>query len=203
MQLAPGTWRLAGPVLGVGAVGLVLSPLVGLGLVLLGLAIIWFHRDPDRTAPERGVLAPADGTVTVLRTEREGADTDRIRVGIFMDVTDVHVNRAPVGGDITAVEHVPGGHWPAFTKDADRNERLHIDIEETRVTLIAGTVARRIHPHVAEGVTVSRGERIGHVSFGSRADVLLPERFDLDDIAVETGVSVRAGESVLAHDPAR
>ena len=203
MQLAPGTWRLAGPVFGVGAVGLVLSPLVGLGLVLGGFGILWFHRDPDRTAPEQGVLAPADGTVTVLRTEREGADSDRIRVGIFMNVTDVHVNRAPVGGEIRAVEHVPGGHWPAFTKDADRNERLHVDIGETRVTLIAGTVARRIHPHVSEGVTVSRGERIGHVSFGSRADVLLPERFDLDDIAVETGVSVRAGESVLAHDPAR
>lgn len=203
MQLAPRTWRLAGPIIGVGAVGLVLSPLVGLVLVLLGLGILWFHRDPERASPDAGVLAPADGTVTVLRTEQEATGAERIRVGVFMNVIDVHVNRAPVSGEITTIEHVPGGHWPAFTKDAERNERFHLDIDEFRVTLIAGTVARRIHPHVSEGVAIERGERIGHVSFGSRADVLLPERFALTDIEVETGATVRAGESVLAVDPDR
>lgn len=69
------------------------------------------------------------------------------------------------------------------------------------MTLIAGTVARRIHPHVASGDAVERGDRIGHVSFGSRADVLLPKRFGPGDVAVETGETVRAGETVLAVDP--
>ncbi|MBS3760911.1 MAG: protein sorting system archaetidylserine decarboxylase [Halodesulfurarchaeum sp.] len=201
MQLAPGTWRLAGPVVAVGAVGLILSPLVGLVLILLGLGIIWFHRDPERSSPDAGVLAPADGTVTVLRTEQEATGAERIRLGVFMNITDVHVNRAPVGGEITTIEHVPGGHWPAFTKDAERNERAHIDIDQFRVTLTAGTVARRIHPHVSEESNIERGERIGHVSFGSRADVLLPERFELSDIEVAMGATVRAGESVLAVDP--
>ncbi|MDZ7849823.1 MAG: protein sorting system archaetidylserine decarboxylase [Halodesulfurarchaeum sp.] len=208
MQLAPGTWRLAGPILGAGAVGLLVSPLLGLGLTVLAVFVIWFHRDPERTDPPEGVLAPADGTVSVIRTEtddeRAGTDeqgTERVRVGVFMNVTDVHVNRAPVSGTIGAVEHVKGGHWPAFSKDADRNERLHVDIGDTRVTLIAGTVARRIHAHVSPGERIERGERIGHVSFGSRADVLLPERFDPANLAVEPGEAVRAGESVIAVEP--
>ncbi|MFP4530748.1 MAG: protein sorting system archaetidylserine decarboxylase [Halodesulfurarchaeum sp.] len=210
MRLAPGTWRLAGPIVGVGAVGLLLSLPLGLGIIVLAGFVVWFHRDPERTSPPEGVLAPADGRVSVIRTETaaEGdemaeAGADRLRVGVFMNVTDVHVNRAPVAGKIEAVDHVPGGHWPAFTKDAERNERLHLQIGDTRVTLIAGTVARRIHPYVATGDTVERGDRIGHVSFGSRADVRLPPRFDAADLAVEPGDTVRAGESVIAVDPAR
>ncbi len=201
MRLAPGTWRLAGPILGGGALGLLLYPPLGLALLLLAGFVLWFHRDPDRIRPPEGVLSPADGTVTVIRTETNENGTERVRVGVFMNVTDVHVNRAPVTGAVTDVEHVPGGHWPAFSKDAERNERLHVDIEGTRVTLIAGTVARRIHPHVSPDSDIERGERIGHVSFGSRADVLFPERFEPADIRVETGETVRAGESVLAVDP--
>ncbi|MFB6086714.1 MAG: protein sorting system archaetidylserine decarboxylase [Halodesulfurarchaeum sp.] len=210
MELAPGTWRLAGPIVGLAAVGLLLIPPIGVGLAVLAGFVLWFHRDPDRTSPPAGVLAPADGTVSVIRTETDGAWTDdpaseieRVRVGVFMNVTDVHVNRAPVGGEIGTIEHVPGGHWPAFSKDAERNERLHVAIGDTRVTLIAGTIARRIHPHVEPGEAVERGERIGHVSFGSRADVLLPERFEPADLGVEAGETVRAGESIIAVDPGR
>jgi len=202
MQLAPGTWRLAGPVLGAGAITLPFWAPIGVGLLLLGIAILWFHRDPDRKTPAEGVLSPADGTVTVIRTETiNGAE--RVRVGVFMNVTDVHVNRSPVPGPVTGVKHVPGGHWPAFAKDAERNERQHIDVGDFRVTLIAGTVARRIHPAVEAGEKVDRGQRIGHVSFGSRADVVLPERFEQSDLRVETGETVRAGESALAVDPGR
>ncbi|MDR5656221.1 protein sorting system archaetidylserine decarboxylase [Halodesulfurarchaeum sp. HSR-GB] len=196
MDLAPGTWRLAAPLLALGGLGLLFAPIWGLLGLILGGFVVWFHRDPDRDPPDSGLLSPADGTVTVLRTE-----DDRVRVGVFMNVTDVHVNRSPIAGEITSVEHVPGGHWPAFSKEAERNERLHVDYEDLRVTLIAGTVARRIHPHVEPGTVVSRGERISHVSFGSRADVLLPPRFEMADVTVETGETVRAGESVLADDP--
>ncbi|MFB6110671.1 MAG: protein sorting system archaetidylserine decarboxylase [Halodesulfurarchaeum sp.] len=200
MRFAPGTWRLASLPLAAAAIGTLVSPLWGaLGVIIAGL-VVWFHRDPERRPPDTGVLSPADGTVTVCRSETHGG-TDRVRVGVFMNVTDVHVNRSPVDGPVTGVEHVPGGHWPAFAKDAERNERLHVDLGSTRVTLIAGTVARRIHPHVEPGMGVDRGERIGHVSFGSRADVLLPERFEETDLAVEPGETVRAGETVLAVDP--
>lgn len=198
MRFAPGAWRLASPALLLGLFAIWLSPLVGAGALALGVGILWFHRDPERTPPAAGVLAPADGQVTVLRTEQVDG-TERLRVGVFMNVTDVHVNRAPVAGPVTGVEHVPGGHWPAFTKDAERNERLHVDLGDLRVTLIAGTVARRIHPYLEPGEAVERGDRLGHVSFGSRADVLLPPEFEQSDLAVETGDTVRAGESVLAR----
>jgi len=198
MQFAPGAWRLASPALLLGLVGLWLSPLIGAGALALGAGILWFHRDPERSSPTEGVLAPADGRVTVIRTEQDEG-TERLRVGVFMNVTDVHVNRAPVSGPVTGVEHVPGGHMPAFTKDAERNERLHVDLGEFRVTLIAGTVARRIHPYLEAGESVERGDRLGHVSFGSRADVLLPPAYGRADLAVETGETVRAGESVLAR----
>jgi phosphatidylserine decarboxylase len=194
MQFARGAWRLAALPLVVGVALFALSSGWGVAAVAIGAFVLWFHRDPDRDPPPNGVLAPADGTVSVLREEG-----DRIRVGVFMNVTDVHVNRAPISGTVTSMEHVPGAHLPAFSKDSDRNERLVIDLEDTEVTLIAGAFARRIHPHVEEGDTVERGERIGHVSFGSRADVLLPPRYGRADLAIEAGETVRAGETVIAR----
>jgi phosphatidylserine decarboxylase len=196
MRVAPGTWRLAAPLFVLGVLVLLVSPIGGVLALGIGLIVVWFHRDPDRSEPDSGVLSPADGRVSVVRTEEVDGE-ERVRVGMFMNVTDVHVNRAPVAGTVTAVEHVPGGHWPAFTKDAARNERLHVDIGDYRVTLIAGTLARRIHPHVEEGVALSRGDRLGHVSFGSRVDVLFPERVERGDVAVTEGDRVRAGKSVI------
>ena len=196
MQLAPGTGRLTAVPLAVAAALLALSS--GWGFLAIALAgfVVWFHRDPDRHPPTTGILSPADGTVSVVRTEG-----DRVRVGVFMNVTDVHVNRAPVDGAVGAVEHVPGAHWPAFSKDSERNERVVMELGEVEVTLIAGSFARRIHPYVSESEHVERGSRIGHVSFGSRADVLLPASVDRDEVAVEQGETVRAGETVIAPEP--
>ncbi|WP_276281742.1 protein sorting system archaetidylserine decarboxylase [Halorussus caseinilyticus] len=198
-RFAPGAWRyaLAGFALAVPAAILARlrdrSRAWGLGFALLGVGALLFHRDPDRTPPDSGVLAPADGRVSVVREEG-----DRVRVGVFMNVTDVHVNRAPLGGRVEAVEHEPGKHRPAFSKESDKNEKLHVRFADHDVTLIAGAFARRIHPYVESGDELGRGERLGHVSFGSRADVLLPESVGLGDVAVERGQKVRAGETVLA-----
>lgn len=207
---APGAWRyaLAGFALSLPAA--LFSPVAALALVLLGVGALAFHRDPDRTPPEAGVLSPADGRVSVVREEPVGDGNDeavgdgndedtRVRVGVFMNVTDVHVNRAPLGGRVEAVEHEPGKHRPAFSKESDRNEKLHVRFADHDVTLIAGAFARRIHPYVEPGDDLSRGERLGHVSFGSRADVLLPASVDLSDVTVERGEKVRAGETVLAR----
>ena len=194
MTLAPGGWRYAVPPALAAVPALVFS--VGLSAALLALAVgvVAFFRDPDRTPPTTGVLSPADGTVSVIREE-----DDRLRVGVFMNVWNVHVNRAPMAGTVESVEHRPGAHRPAFSKESDRNERVWIDFGECDVSLIAGAFARRIHPYVEAGDAVSRGERIGHIAFGSRADVLLPPSVDRADLAVETGEKVTAGESVIAH----
>lgn len=170
-----------------------LHPLLGLALVALAGAVLFFYRDPERTTPFSGAVSPADGRVSVLRKEK-----GRIRVGVFMNVTDVHVNRAPLPGTVERVTHEPGANRPAFSKESDRNEKLRIDCGEYEVVLIAGWFARRIHPYVEPGDELERGQRLGHISFGSRADVLLPERYTWDDINVEMGETVRAGETLVA-----
>ncbi|QKY20803.1 protein sorting system archaetidylserine decarboxylase [Halolamina sp. CBA1230] len=196
-SLAPGALRYGAPPL---LVGFLLTPFsgpIGLGLVALGIGTILFHRDPERQPPESGFVAPADGSVSVIRDEG-----DRVRVGVFMNVTDVHVNRAPAAGTVESVTHRPGANRPAFSKDSDRNERVDIDCGAYEVSLIAGWFARRIHPYVEAGEELDRGERIGHISFGSRADVLLPERVEHGDLRVREGEAVRAGETVVAVDSA-
>jgi phosphatidylserine decarboxylase len=195
-RFARGAWRYALPVSGSGLLLFVVSPLAGLvgtlGSLLAGGVILGFHRDPDRTIPDSGIVAPADGRVSVVREE-----DDRLRVGIFMGLSDVHVNRAPRAGTVTAVTHSPGKHWPAFRKESDRNAKVHIEFETYTLVLIAGAVARRIHPYVAAGQSVDRGERVGHISFSSRVDVVLPPEVDRESLLVEAGARVSAGETRL------
>ncbi len=195
MQFASGARRYAVPPLVAAIPALLFVPPVGLALVALAAGVLYFYRDPERTPPAEGLVSPADGKVSVIR-EEEG----RLRVGVFMNVWDVHVNRAPLSGVVESIEHVDGAHRPAFSKESDRNERVHLTFEDYTVTLIAGAFARRIHPYPESGAIVERGDRIGHISFGSRADVLLPPEYDRDSLAVERGEKVRAGETVLARE---
>ncbi|PSP83032.1 phosphatidylserine decarboxylase [Halobacteriales archaeon QS_1_68_17] len=200
--VTPGTWRYAGLALAGALVALAFSPAASVVLAATAGFVVLFHRDPDRDPPGSGVLAPADGRVTVVRRERdENGEDGRLRVGIFMGVSNVHVNRAPMGGRVREVTHSSGGHWPAFTKESDRNERVTVDCGEFSVVLIAGAFARRIHPYVAAGARLARGQRIGHISFGSRADVVLPASVSHDDLAVAEGDRVRAGETEIATLP--
>ncbi|MCO8243869.1 MULTISPECIES: protein sorting system archaetidylserine decarboxylase [unclassified Haladaptatus] len=198
MKIVPDAWRYAAPpLLLAGPLGF-LSPVGTLLALATGGAILHFFRDPERNPPVEGILSPADGHVSVIREEG-----DRVRVGVFMNVTDVHVNRAPVGGRVESVEHEPGKHRPAFSKDSDNNEKVHIGFPSYDVTLIAGAFARRIHPYVESGDELERGERLGHIAFGSRADVLLPPSVDVTDIEVRKGQRVRAGETVLTRSEVR
>jgi len=192
-SLAPGARRFALPPL-VAAIPLaILAPPLGALALALGGFVLWFFRDPERTPPPRGAVAPADGRVSVVR-EEDG----RIRVGVFMNVTDVHVLRAPMDGTVETATHRPGAHRPAFTKDSDRNERVDIALDSHGVSMIAGWFARRIYPYRTAGDEVIRGDRIGHIAFGSRADVLLPPEYDRGDLLVTEGDTVRAGETVVA-----
>jgi len=192
IAVADGAWRYAVICFAAAIAAVLVVPPAAIVALALGVGVLWFHRDIPRQPPDSGIVAPADGRVSVLREEG-----DRVRVGIFMNVTDVHVNRAPAGGVVRSVEHRPGAYKPAFSKDSDRNERVVIDCGDHEVALIAGWFARRIHPYVEAGDTLTRGQRIGHVSFGSRADVLLPPRYDREDVLVDPDEAVTAGETRL------
>ncbi|MEF8774453.1 MAG: protein sorting system archaetidylserine decarboxylase [Halobacteriales archaeon] len=203
MQLAPGAYRLAAVPFLIGVVAGVAFPPAAVVGALLGVGTLVFFRDPDRTPPERGILSPADGTVSVIREEKTNSGT-RLRVGVFMNVWHVHVNRAPAGGEVVDRSHEPGGHRPAFSKDAEANERVRLRIDadsvEYELVQIAGAFARRISPYVDPGDEVGRGDRIGHIAFGSRVDVLFPPAVTRPDLAVDEGDAVRAGETVLARE---
>lgn len=170
--------------------------LAAVPLTALTGGMLWFFRDPDRTPGTGRILSPADGVVQSIDPWPDG----RTRVAIFMSPLDVHVNRAPLDGTVTSMEHVSGGYLPAFNKDSDTNERVvwHLDtaLGDVELVQIAGAVARRIVPYVAEGAKVARAERIGLIRLGSRVDVYLPEGIAP---AVSVGEKTVAGVTSLDH----
>jgi len=194
MRIASHAWRYAAPAFALAPVAGLLSPVAGVAALALAGLVLVFHRDPERQTPPAGIVAPADGRVSVVRR-----DGDQLRVGIYMGVTNVHVNRAPLAGTVEAVTHSPGANRPAFSKGSDRNEKIEIDCGAFSVVQIAGAFARRIHPSVEPGEEIARGERIGHISFGSRVDVVFPDGIEREDLDVRKGERVVAGETVLAE----
>ncbi|MFC7327318.1 phosphatidylserine decarboxylase [Marinactinospora rubrisoli] len=170
-----------------------------LAVPAVGLAtgMAWFFRDPDRGPSSGRMLCAADGVVQTVDTTADG----RTRVAVFMNPLNVHVNRAPVAGVVTGVEHRPGGFRPAFDKDSEHNERViwtfETEIGEVTVIQIAGAMVRRIVPYFTVGQKVEQGERIGLIRFGSRVDVYLPAGIAP---GVEVGQKVRAGETRLDRD---
>ncbi|MTE21590.1 phosphatidylserine decarboxylase [Streptomyces sp. TRM43335] len=163
----------------------------------LAAGMLWFFRDPEREIAQGRVISPADGVVQSIMPWKDG----RTRVAIFMSPLNVHVNRAPLAGTVTSVEHVPGGYVPAFNKESENNERVvwHFDTElgDIEMVQIAGAVARRIVPYVEQGAKVEQGERIGLIRFGSRVDLYLPEGVEVD---VEVGRPTTAGVTRLDRD---
>jgi phosphatidylserine decarboxylase len=171
-------------------------PSLGLAalLLLLALFLLNFFRDPER-APGEGIVSPADGVVQRIEEAEDGG----VVVSIFMNVHDVHVNRAPCDGQVVRRTYHPGSHVPAWDKDSDRNERMVWDLAtphgDVRVTQIAGLLARRIVPYVEVGATLAKGQRFGIIRLGSRVDVALPLGIAP---AVRVGDKVQAGSSTLA-----
>ncbi|CAM5356015.1 phosphatidylserine decarboxylase [Streptomyces sp. NPDC087440] len=163
----------------------------------LAAGMLWFFRDPEREIAQGRVISPADGVVQSIMPWKDG----RTRVAIFMSPLNVHVNRAPLAGTVTSVEHVPGGFVPAFNKESENNERVvwHFDTElgDIEMVQIAGAVARRIVPYLPQGTKVEQGERIGLIRFGSRVDIYLPEGVE---VAVEVGQTTTAGVTRIDRD---
>ena len=187
---------------------------VWLGVVLLPLTLwcIAFFRDPERSTPTAPglIVAPADGKLlpiveAVPPPELGLGDSPRVRLSIFMNVFNVHVNRNPLSGTVTGLAYRPGKFFNAsFDKASVYNERMAIRLRpdggrpeaDLVVVQIAGLVARRIVCELTQGQPVARGARFGMIRFGSRLDVYLPAGARL--VAVP-GMTTVAGETVLAE----
>ncbi|MFQ5954414.1 MAG: phosphatidylserine decarboxylase [Kiloniellales bacterium] len=196
----------------------VIEPLGWLG-ALLTLWCAYFFRDPDRVTPVRSglIVSPADGVLRQVERAPPPAELDMaarplVRLSIFMNIFDVHVNRVPADGSIVKLAYRPGKFFNAsFDKASDENERQSVRMalacgRELAFVQIAGLIARRIKCALGPGQTVRAGERFGMIRFGSRVDLYLPE-----GVAplVAVGQTMRAGETVLAdtlgvaNEPAR
>jgi phosphatidylserine decarboxylase len=185
------------------------------GLVLLPVTVwvVAFFRDPDRTPPPGDglVLCPADGRLlapirAVPPVELGLGPEERLRLSVFMNVFNVHVNRVPCSGTVTRLAYRPGKFFNAsFDKASEFNERQSVRmaaegqpggaVKDVVFVQIAGLVARRIGCELKEGQRVWRGDRFGIIRFGSRVDVYLPDGARL---LVKEGQHVRAGETPLA-----
>jgi len=172
----------------------------------LTLFVLWFFRNPARTAPEdeKAIVSPADGRVIKIE-EVEGQEMLRERVqkvSIFMNIFNVHVNRAPCAGVVKEIVYRNGRFFSAnLDKASALNERNSVLIEtahgERILTIqIAGIIARRIVCWVTEGMGIEKGERFGLIKFGSRLEVFMPLE---STIHVKVGDKVRAGETTIGY----
>jgi phosphatidylserine decarboxylase len=203
--------RGAGRPLGiVGLIVLLLAVLVAAGVLphpwyevasLAVAAALWlflaaFFRDPERV-PGEGVVSAADGRVRAV--EREG---ERWRVSVFMNVSDVHVNRFPTDARVESIEDAGRGHRPAYTPDAAHNAqrvyRLTTAFGPVEVVQMTGVFARRLVSFVRPGAEGKKGDRFGMIVLGSRVDVLLPAARLAP--CVQVGERVRAGASTIARE---
>jgi phosphatidylserine decarboxylase len=175
---------------------------LGILFLVLGAFVLFFFRDPERIPPSdpAAIVSPGDGRVMEVVEEPRGGQPGR-RISIFLSIFDVHVNRSPVAGRITQIEYRTGKFYAAMRGRASaENEQnaFHVLTDQGEIIFkqIAGWVARRIVCWKTAGDSVTRGERVGMIRFGSRMDVWLPDKVD---IAVRPGQHVSAGSSVLAR----
>ncbi len=191
----------------IGALVLSMSVVLGGLWVLFCLFTFYFFRDPDPNPPTGPnlVIAPGHGKVDTIdtTTEDEFMGGECQRISIFLSVFDVHVQNAPVTGRIAFFKHSPGQYLNAMRADCAKfNENVLIGIESVEprgvkvgVRLIAGLIARRIVPFIAQNDAIHRGERISLIQFGSRVDVYLPKSAK---VKVQLGDRVVGGQTVLA-----
>jgi phosphatidylserine decarboxylase len=207
-------WRFIAIAAALNLLGFIVTLWLGLALLPITVWVVAFFRDPGRTAPPGAnlVLSPADGRllpiVKAVPPEELGLGAEpRLRLAIFMSVFNVHVNRAPCGGTVTALAYRPGKFFNAsFDKASHYNERMSIllRMDDTAgapslaVVQIAGLVARRIVCDLQQGQKLCRGDRFGIIRFGSRLEVYLP---DGARVLAKEGQTVVAGETVLADFP--
>jgi phosphatidylserine decarboxylase len=210
-------WPFIGLFAAVSAALAYAAPPLGWAGLVLTLWCVYFFRDPDRVTPGRPglVISPADGVVqsiveAVPPPELDMGETPLVRIAVFMNVFDVHVNRVPCDGTITRLAYRPGKFFNAsLDKASEFNERQGVRLTtgdglNLAFVQIAGLIARRIKCQISEGQAVRAGERFGLIRFGSRVDVYLP--VGVAPLVIP-GQRAVAGETVLAdmnsQEPAR
>lgn len=177
---------------------------VALLLGILAAFMAFFFRDPERRPPSdpNVVVAPADGRVTRVRAITDNSDDGSATVvSIFLSPFDVHINRAPIAGEITNVAYTRGKFLMATNENASLvNEQNALTIKGERITIVckqvAGILARRIVCWKRAGERVALGERFGLIKFSSRTDILLPENVD---VVVAEGARVQGGTTIIGR----
>jgi phosphatidylserine decarboxylase len=166
---------------------------------------LFFFRDPHRTVPEEpsAVVSPADGTITeIAEVEEDSYLGSRARkVGIFLSLLSVHLNRAPYSGKVEYLKYRPGRFLNAGNLESSKvNESNAIGIaaEKCKILLrqISGVIARRIVCQLKEGDCVKTGQRFGMIKFGSRTELYVPVDSGFE-LRVELGQKVKAGETII------
>lgn len=168
-------------------------------MLIVTLFVTWFFRDPERDIPgdDSLIVSPADGKVIEVFPLPGGV----VKIGVFLSVFDVHVNRTPVAGVVEEVDYRTGRFLAAWkTIASDENERCGVVLRHpngpVRFVQVAGLIARRIICRIEKGDRVRRGVRYGLIRFGSRLDTYLPAGAEA---VVKIGDRVRGGESVIGR----
>lgn len=178
------------------------SHVAGFLVFLLFALSVWFFRDPERTPDsEEGFVCPADGKVVEIEESFHEYTGKAVKIGIFMNAFDVHVNRFPAKATVGYTNYVPGKKLVAFApKASEVNERFYVGGEceygKFVLTQIAGLLARRIVCKVKPGDEIGRGERYGMIKLGSKVDIYLP---DTIEPAVKIGDKVTAGRTIIGR----
>ena len=183
-------------------------PTIGLKWMNLFLACIivfslYFFRDPQRIPPNAdGFLAPADGKIVQIREIEDDELGKAWQISIFLSVWNVHSQRVPLSGKVLSKKYIPGKFFAAFKHKASKdNEQTSVLFEgekgnKFKIKQIAGWIARRIINYMEPKKNVERGERLGFIRFGSRVDIIVPEKFQLD---VSLGDIVTGNQTIIGR----
>ena len=175
------------------------------GFLFFYSMILWFFRNPKRNIiiDDNVILSPADGKIVDIKevNENEFFKDDRIKISIFLSITNIHVTRFPISGKIIYNKYHPGKYLLAWhPKSSEKNERTSVVISNNSFgnilyRQIAGAVARRIINYAKTNLEVIQGEDSGFIKFGSRVDIFLPLN---SDILVKKGQNVKGGITILS-----
>jgi len=175
-------------------------------VVTAGLSLFsaYFYRDPDREVPldPAKIVSPADGRIVAIQPMSDYyVGNNAIRISIFLNIFNVHINRVPCSGSVVNSQYRPGKFLPAFDpRTSEENEQTIIDIQNMRFKLrvkqISGMLARRIVNNLRPGDSVVIGRRFGLIKFGSRVDVIVPTEMALN---VQLKQKVVGGKTILGE----
>ena len=192
-------WIFLFPLAALTVIFFIFLPILGWVLVLLTFFVAYFFRNPYRQIPNdpQAIVSPADGKVVAVRQ----LDNGRQLISIFLNVFNVHINRAPIVGEVTHVQHTPGKFLAAYKEEASKvNERNTLIIQDgsfsVEIVQIAGLIARRIICWAKHGHLLEKGERFGLIRFGSRVDIFLPANCQIE---IKPGDKIAGGSDIIAR----